>query len=116
MKRFDVVKKLMTDTINGLELKRLDDANWDIGGVNITIDHQHRVSSIIGEREVTMYVVTYGVSRFSANRMEPDDVDMVEVGQYGSLEAAIPVAIQVCIQWALDNADEAWAEHQELFA
>lgn len=113
--KFDEIKKLMLSVIFGLELKRIDDENWDIGGVSITFGTVS-VDTIFDKREVPTYFVTHGVTKFSCNRMEPDDVDVVEAGQYGSLEAAIPAAIQVCIQWALDNAAEALAEHEDIFA
>lgn len=107
MEKLDRLKQAICSVVSGLELKQVDTLNWVIGGVCIT--HEEPTTH-------PAYIVSYGVV-ISGGRMEPDDVDIVDVASFRTLEAAIPCAIQVAIEGAIANVEDelaATAEAQRL--
>lgn len=103
---FDETKKLILNIVSGLTMNELPHGNWDIGGVFITeVEEELAVSG----KQVIMYSVNYGMPIVS--NMEPDDVDVVEVGSFFSLEAAIPCAIQTCIDMAIQSVQNSESEN-----
>jgi hypothetical protein len=105
---FDETKELILSTVSGLTMNELPHGDWDIGGVFIT---EVKEELVVSGKPVVLYSVNYAVPIVSNDRMEPDDVDVVEVGSFFSLEAAIPCAIQTCIDMSIDSAQNAEAEN-----
>lgn len=105
---FEETKELILKIVSGLTMNELPHGNWEIGGVFITEVEEELTFS--GEK-VTLYSVNCAIPVISNDRMEPDDVDVVEVGSFFSLKAAIPCAIQTCIDMAIESVENADAEN-----
>ena len=113
MDKLDALKIAIGNTVSGLVLTQIDADNWDIGGVNITRDIVS-VPSVNGkDTEQESWVVSYGVYQSSNNRMEPDDVDYVEVNTFWTFDAAIACAVSTCVYWAITNVEESLAEAED---
>ena len=105
---FEETKQLILKTVSGLTLNELPHGDWEIDGVFITeVEEELAVSG----KQVIMYSVNYAMPIVSNDRMEPDDVDVVEVGSFFSLEAAIPCAIQTCIDMAIQSVQNSESEN-----
>ena len=86
---FDKTKELILNTVSGLTMNELPHGDWEIGGVFITEVYERLA---VSGKPVILYSVNY---------LEPDSV--VEVGSFFSFEAAIPCAIQTCIDLAIES-------------
>jgi hypothetical protein len=98
MHKLDELKRIICNRVSGLVITNLLNGNWEIGGVYIT---KLEEKLAIDGSPVTLYSVNYP-EYFNT---EPDDVDLVEVGCFFSLETAIPCAIQTCIQLAMSEVN-----------
>jgi hypothetical protein len=95
---FDKTKELILNTVSGLTMNELPHGDWEIGGVFITEVYERLA---VSGKPVILYSVNYDDQIVSNDRMEPDSV--VEVGSFFSFEAAIPCAIQTCIDLAIES-------------
>ena len=94
MHKLDELKRIICNRVSGLAIAKLPNGDWEIGGVYIT---EVEYELAIDGSPVTIYSVNYP----EYLNPEPDDVDLVEVGCFDSLDTAIPCAIQTCIQLAI---------------
>ena len=98
MQKLDELKRIICNRVSGLAIAKLPNGDWEIGGVYIT---EVEYELAIDGSPVTIYSVNYP-EYFNP---EPDDVDLVEVGCFDSLDTAIPCAIQTCIQLAISGVN-----------